>query len=186
MKDIDKYMIPLDSIRSVDAGRITGTIFVALIVGLLTALIVANIVDRFIARSYTATLIAALPTVIITTVIVFCLMAQAGLDKGFDTSKINNEYGITVTSMKQIDNQDGLETKRISYLHDGALVNGTLIVKDDKVVLLAGKGDKLTPVKPRSASATPTTSKTTGSNSHADVIEHPGHQREPLRGLKLR
>ena len=169
MNDIDKYMIPLDSIRSVNAGCIIGMIFVALVGGVLAALIVANIVDFFIARSDTATRIAALLTLILVTVIVFCLMTHAGLDKRFDTSKINNEYGITVASMDHTYKLDGIETHRISYLHDGALVNGTLIVKDDKVVLLAGKGDKLTPVKPRSASATPTTSKTTDSDSHVDV-----------------
>lgn len=167
MSDIDKYMIPLDSIRSADAGGITGMIFVALLIGGLAALIVAGILDWFIEWSDPATRIAAPPTMIITTVIACCLMFGAGLEKSIDTSKINDEYGITVTSMKRTDNQDGLESYHVSYLHDGAMVNGTLIVKDDKVAMLAGKGDKLTPVKPRSvddANASPTTSKTTGTS----------------------
>lgn len=74
MSDIDKYMIPLGSIQSVDALGITGMIFVALLIGGLAALIVAVILDWFIEWSDAATRIAAPPTMIITTVIACCLM----------------------------------------------------------------------------------------------------------------
>jgi hypothetical protein len=171
MNGIDKHMIPLDSIRSVSVGGIMAIIVLALAIGVFVALIVRVAVFATTVRPHagaTATT-AAVTAAIITAAIAYCLMAHTGLEKNFDTSKINNEYGITVTSMEYTDKQDGIETHRVSYLHDGALVNGTMLIKDGKVGLFAGKGDKLTPVKPRSASATPTTSKTTGSDSHADV-----------------
>lgn len=171
MNDIDKYMIPLDSIRSADAWDITGMIFLALLIGMLAALIVAVILDWSIDRSDPATRIAAPVTAIITTVIACYLMFGAGLAKSIDTSKIDDEYGIIVTSMKSTDDHDNaVETHSVSYLHDGTLVNGTLIVKDGAAGLFAGKGDKLTPVKPRSiddASASSTTSKTTDSHANA-------------------
>jgi hypothetical protein len=173
MKEIDKYMIPLDSILSADAGCITAMIFVAVVIGGLAAIIVAGIVYGVIYRVKDVVITTtAVTAAIITAAIAYCLMAHVGLDKSIDTSKINNEYGITVTSMDYAYKQDGIETHRMSYLRDGDLVNGTMLIKDGKVGLFAGKGDKLTPVKPKSVadtSAAPTTSKTTDSDSHVDV-----------------
>jgi hypothetical protein len=167
MNDIDKYMIPLDSIRSVSVGGVMVMIFLALVIGAFAALIVGGVTCN---QSDAVAYIAATPTAIITMALACCLMAHTGFEKSIDTSKINDEYGITVTSIKRTDNQDGMETHRVSYLHDGALVNGTMLIKDGKVGLFAGKGDKLTPVKPKSvadASAAPTTSKATDSHANA-------------------
>jgi hypothetical protein len=48
MSGIDKYMIPLDSIRSADAWVITAMIFLALVIGAFAALIVVGIVSSLL------------------------------------------------------------------------------------------------------------------------------------------
>jgi hypothetical protein len=170
MNGIDKYMIPLDSIQSAMACDIVGIIMAALSMGMLASF-TAAFLTLVISNSEDAAAKVLGIVMIVTTVIAFCW--TIGYGKSIDTSKINDEYGITVTSMSRPDNQDNaIESRHVSYLHDGAMVNGTLIVKDDKVALLAGKGDKLTPVKPKSvddANDSPTTPKATDTSKPSET-----------------
>ena len=162
MNGIDKYMIPLDNIQSTHAYDIMLAILLTLFIGLGTALFADEVASIFLGH---ADLAVAVTVGTIMTVLTCCWTFQGGYIKSIDTPKINDEYGITVTSMgAAVDEQGGIESHRLSYLHDGAMINGTLIVKDNAASLFAGTGDKRTPVKPRSvdnASASPTTTNTT-------------------------
>lgn len=149
MNDIDKYMIPLDNIRSVGSSGVAMGILFALILGLATALVAALVASICLEHDKDIMAVAVTVGIIGIAVAGYCLVRSGDL-KSIDIPKVNDEYGITVTSMDdEGTEQGGIGSHRLSYLHDGAIINGTLISKDDKVGLFAGTGDKLTPVKPR-------------------------------------
>ena len=151
MDGIDKYMIPLDSIRSIHAYDLMALASVVLLLCVLATGIVLIVIPGGLKQD-AAIGVFCIIMAIITMSIACGWVVQSGCPKSIDTSKINDEYGITVTSMyDDVDKQGGIESHRLSYLHDGALVDGTLIVEDNKAGLFAGTGDKLTPVKPAAA-----------------------------------
>jgi hypothetical protein len=177
MHDINKYMIPADNIRSVGFIGIVAGILIALLIALGTAM-VAKSVDSILHGHGKAITAVAVTAGIITFFVACYWVFQSSWPKSIDIPKINDEYGITVTSMDDYNSVDGgIESRRLSYLHDGAMINGMLIVKDNKAGLFAGTGDRLTPVKPQTASAATTPSKS------ADVRRNASKPRQSTRSL---